>query len=186
MEKKNLYVLLIIIIIFQGCAGLGIFNSDKPEFLIRDTFDGDGIAVLNFSQSGNFPLSDAGKLAADKLTEMLFLKGNFKVIDRSLVNDKMITSGIKNIEFISADQISKIGAEMKANYIVLGRIQEESQSGFYSGDDEKKVFVSFRMISTQTNEVVGLVAYSGYYEKESFITDMEETISLMADCITKK
>lgn len=186
MKPKNFITALLTIIFLHGCSSLGILTPDKPEFIIRDPFDGDGIAVLNFTQSGNFPVADAGKFAADKLTDMFFLKGNFNVIDRSLVNDKIITSGIKSFEFMSEEQINKIGVELNAKYLVLGRIQEESQSILFGDDDEKKVFVSFRIISVQTNQVVGLVTYSSICEKENFITDMEEIISSMVDCIIEK
>jgi curli biogenesis system outer membrane secretion channel CsgG len=134
--------------------------SAPPNVLIKKDFDGNGIAVLGFSKFGSYLSSDIGKVAADKLTDALFLDGKFNVIDRSKVNEGQAELEIASSESLSADQIQKLGLRLKANYLVLGRIQCISSSDYIDTDSDKELYISIRIISVVNSEVIGMATYS--------------------------
>ena len=102
--------------------------------------------ATNFSTKGDYLPSDAGKIAADKLTDALFLEGKFNIIDRSNVNEAQAGLDIKTAEIISADEIQKLGMKLKANYIVLGRVQQVSDDKYMDSDTKKELYIHFRIV----------------------------------------
>lgn len=175
MIKK--YINMIIASAFiNGC----FIISSSPYVQIKNGFDGEGIAVLNFSTHGNYISSDLGRIAADKFTDELFISKNFSVVDRSKVNEAQRFLEIASTESLSDDDIQKLGLRLKSKYLVLGRIQQISKSDFL--DNDKQLYLSFRIISISDSYVVGVGSYSCSYS-DNVIEKLESIVCILVDDI---
>ena len=152
LKKIILFSFILQIIGFYACSII----SRSPDVLVRNEFTGDGVAVLDFTQQSTSMVSNMGKLAADKLTDALFLERQFKVIDRAVVKDAIISMDINSTELLSIEDIKKIGSLVNANFIILGRIQYFTEPEFLNSGSEKELYVSFRILSVSSGEVVGI------------------------------
>jgi len=173
MKLLKIFFVLTFTIITIGC-------SSGPDVLIHKDFDGDGIAVMNFETKGSFPEPNVGETTADKLTEALFLNGNYRVIDRSTVNNYQIQLGIKSTEIISPDELKKIGYSINASYIILGKIERVSDREFMTSDTESQLYISFRIISSSDSEVIGMATYNLQYSK-NVIPEIDAAIKQMVN-----
>jgi curli biogenesis system outer membrane secretion channel CsgG len=149
--------------------------STNPYVLVKKDFTGEGIAVLNFSTHGSFPEANLGRIAADKLTNALFLDGSFSVIDRSLVNEAQVKTGIKSSEVLSSEDVLNIGTILNANYLIIGKIHQISEIEFLNTDLEKHLNISFRIVAVANSEVVGMADYTTLYT-ENVIAVTEEIL----------
>lgn len=166
MKKLLLAIMLIGPAIFQGCAFFDNLIHDNPEIYIRDTEEINHIAVLNFSRKGSFLPQSAGSLAADKLSDALFIKGKYDIIDRSRVNSAQAGIEIPSTEFVNSDEIQKLGLKLKAAYLIFGRLQNDGDiESLVNSKNDKKLNVSFRIISVLNSETVGVVNYSASYSE---------------------
>lgn len=177
MNRKWLYLLFILSLLYNGCYLI----TQEPDVMIKKEFIGNDIAVLNFSTQGSFMVPNAGKLAADKLTDALFLIGKFNVIDRSKVNQAQGSLDLRNTDFLSADEIQKIGLSLRANYLVVGSLREISDSEYMSMNEDKNIYISFRIISVTNSDVVGMATYSDNFDDNA----VEKIQEMMNDIVTK-
>lgn len=175
--KSTIILVTIFTLIIIGCYVI----SSSPDILIKKDFNGDGVAVLNFSTQGNFMSLGTGKIAADKLTDAMFLIGKFNVIDRSNVNKTQNSLEIKSTEFLSADDIQKLGLKLRANYLVLGIVQQVGGDTYVDSDSKKELYISFRIISVLNSDVVGLGRYSSNY----YNNIIEKIETMMNEIVTK-
>lgn len=137
--------------------------SSNPYVLVKKDFTGNGIAVLNFSTHGSFLETNLGHIAADKLTNALFMDGSFNVIDRSLVNEAQLKTGIKSSIVLSAEDVLKLGTILNADYLIIGKIHQISEMEFLNTDLDKHLNISFRIIAISNSEVVGMADYTTVY-----------------------
>jgi len=172
MKINQLIIAIFISTLASGCYLI----STQPNVLIKKDFDGNGIAVLGFSKSGSFLPDDIGKVAADKLTDALFLDGKFNVIDRSKVNEAQAELEIASPESLSADQIQKLGLKLKANYLVFGRIQYVSSTDYIETDADKELHISLRIISVVNSEVIGMATYK-ITSKDDITNELNSSMS---------
>lgn len=159
----------------MGCSTFSNIFSSGPEISVKKDFDGNGIAVLNFSKLGPLP-NDISKLAADKLTDAFFLNSRLNVVERARVNDAQASMEIINTEFMSSEQIQKLGQKLKANYLILGRVHCISEEDYFKTDDDKKLNISFRIVSVANQDVVGVVNYSCKYD-DRIVEKLQEMIT---------
>jgi len=182
MKIKYLFYPLILIPLLISCGTITNLFSGGPEISIRKDFDGNGIAILNFSKIGPLP-GDAGKLTADKLADAFFLNTRFNVIERARVNDAQASMEITNTEFMSSEQIQKLGQKLKANYLILGRIHFITEEDYFKADDDKKLNISFRIVSVANQEVVGVANYTCKYN-DKLVEKIDDMIVLIASKIS--
>lgn len=152
--------------------------STNPYVLVKKDFTGDGIAVLNFSTHGSFLETNLGHIAADKLTNALFMDGSFKIIDRSLVNEAQVKTGIKSSIVLSSEQIHKLGTILNADYLIIGKIHQISEMEFLNTDLDKHLNISFRIIAVANSEVVGMADYTTLYT-QNVIGVIEEILKAL-------
>jgi len=178
--KRLIYSLIALFsILFSNC-----YLLYPPEVLLNKDFDGKDIAVLNFSKIGpNLP-ENVVILAADKLSDALFFTGKFSVIDRSKVNDAESAMQISTPEMLSADQIQKLGLKLKANYLILGQVQNISKGGLFDNDAPKEICISFRIISVATSDVLGMATYKFSYKK-NIVEKLNDAMALIAKKMVK-
>ena len=157
--RQIIYVFIIILI--TGC-------SSSKDAVVMKEFNGDGVAIINFSVQGSMIENGIGKNAADRLTDALFLKKNIRVIDRSKVNDALIDMDIKTSEALSKEQLINLGQKLNAHYMVLGRIVQTTDKEFITSKNDMGLYVTFRIVSTDNSEVVGIVSYRTEYKKDLF------------------
>jgi curli biogenesis system outer membrane secretion channel CsgG len=158
--KRILKPIILFVFIIKGCYLI----SSVPEVQIKSGFNGEGVAVLNFSTHGNYISPDIGQMAADRFTDALFISNKFNVIDRSKVNDAQKSLEIGSTEFLSDDDVHKLGLKLNSKFLVLGRVQQVSKSDFYNSP--KQLYISFRIISVEDSEVVGAGTYSSKYNDD--------------------
>jgi len=168
MKKTTTFFVLVITVLLNSCSVFSSISYSTPEILFTNEFSGDSIAVFDFATQGSYLPASAGKYAADKLTELLFLKGKFKIIDRSLVRKIQASLSITKTEIIDKDQLKKFASETGAKYVILGRLFQATGSDFLDPDTKKSLTFSFRILSPATGEVVGIssmeACYKGKYE----------------------
>ncbi|KAF0140071.1 MAG: hypothetical protein FD122_2706 [Stygiobacter sp.] len=174
MRLKHV-ALFISITLLAGCSTISNLITTSPDVTIKTGFDGNGIAVLNFSRIGPIP-NDSGKLTADKLADALFSRAKFNVIERSKVNDAQSSLELSSTESLSAEQIQKLGQKLKANYLVLGRIHCISNNDFFKLNEDKQLNISFRVISVSNQELIGVANYTTDYEND-LVEQIEEMIT---------
>ncbi|MDP4196300.1 MAG: CsgG/HfaB family protein [Bacteroidota bacterium] len=157
--------LLAATVLFNSCAILKNCFAEDPEILLKTEFDkSTSVAVLDFSKHGSSISSNMGRLAADKLSEKMFLSDSFKTVERSRVNEAVSFLAIKSTEELSADDIQKLGLRLKANYLVLGNITNNSQTDYLTDKTISSLLINFRIISVLNSDVVGVINYSADYD----------------------
>lgn len=178
-EMLNKFYLLLIasVFILGGCTHVKSLFHQSPEIVIKEKVDINEIAVITFSKQGSMLPQNIEKFAADKLTDALFLKGKYNIIDRSKVNSAQQTFGINSPENLSSDQIQMIGLKLKANYIVLGRIQSYGGVDYIGTDEERKLSLSIRIISVLNSETVATINASCKYEENDCFGKIESLIN---------
>lgn len=159
--KFFIKILIFFILLINGCY-------IQKEVVLLKEFNGDGIAVLNFSVTGSFIESKIGKHAADRLTDALFMKNNLRIIDRSQVNNVLIEMDINSPETLSKEELNILGKKLNANYIILGRIVQTNDKEFITSKSKMGLFISFRIISILDLEVVGMASYKTRYKENLF------------------
>lgn len=159
--KYQIIVYALLVLLIASC-------SPSKDVVVMKEFTGDGIAVINFSVQGSLIENGIGKNAADRLTDALFLKKNLRVIDRSKVNDALIDMEIKSPEALSREQITSLGQRLNANYILLGRIVQTSDKEFMTSKNDMGLYISFRIVSTDNSDVVGMATYKTNYKEDLF------------------
>jgi hypothetical protein len=173
MKKVNIILSLIIVALFNGC-----YLLSPPDVLLHKDFDGNGIAVLNFSKYGPYLPPEITSITADKLTDALYLVGKFNVIDRAKVNDAQSSLELTSFEELSADKIQKLGLKLKANYLILGQIQNIANTDAFDTDSPKQLYISFRIISVVNSELVGMANYKITY-KDNLIEEIKNSMELI-------
>lgn len=178
--KSEFIKLLYIIIIGVTLSACGIFRTysySGLDFHTKiDTLSGT-IAVLDFQINGNDIPSKLNIQSADRFSESLFLTKEFKVIDRAQIRALQSHLEIYATDKISNEKIEEILYESKANYIILGKIEQLGGNRFTlnrSGD--KLIQLSVRAVSTETKEVVSLARMEcrfkdGITEKVNYMID---------------
>lgn len=159
--KKPIQLLLLLLplLLLNGCAYVKIFDKNKAEVVISNKFNGEGIAVLTFTKLGPLP-SEAGKMTADKLTDALYLQNHFNVVDRTKVNEAQAYLQITDAEMLSHDLLQQLGLKLKANYLILGRVKLVRNNNINIRNRKSELGISFRIISVSDTEIAGIAEYS--------------------------
>jgi len=130
------------------------------------------IGVLNFSHKGSLGVSEKlGSYAADRLTNSLFIKKQYDVVDRSMVKSEMVRNKLST-EILNIEQINTLGKELNTDYLIVGKIVElTNQLEDIEGDKGWSLEISFRILDARTGEVKGVVRTqkSGKVEKRVLI-----------------
>jgi hypothetical protein len=159
--KTQIIIYALLVLLIASC-------SPSKDVVVMKEFTGDGIAVINFSVQGSMIENGIGKNAADRLTDALFLKKNLRVIDRSKVNDALVDMDIKTSEALSKEQLASLGQKLNAHYIVLGRIVQTTDKEFMTSKNDMGLYISFRIVSTDNSDVVGMATYKITYKEDLF------------------
>lgn len=159
--KTQIIIYTLLVLLIVSC-------SPSKEAVVMKEFNGDGVAVINFSVQGSFIENGIGKNAADRLTDALFLKKNLRVVDRSKVNDALVDMDIRTSEALSKEQLATIGQRLNANYLILGRIVQTTDKDFVTSDSKMGLYISFRIVSTDNSDVVGMATYKTNYKEDLF------------------
>lgn len=166
MKNNPLFLLLILLaILFNGCGNFGKYFTDKPDIYIKGSEELTHIAVLNFTRSGSFLSKSTESIAADKLSDALFLKGKFDIIDRAKVNAAQADLLLISTESINSDDIQKLGLKLKASYLIFGRLHDNSGLESITDPEKMKMLnISFRIVSVLNSETIGVINYSTSYK----------------------
>lgn len=156
MIKKDMYYLssMCLLSLLCSCSFLGdphVTSRISPNETVR-------IGVLDFSHEGNLGISGKlGSYVADRLTNSLFIKKQYDVVDRTIVKAAMVKSKLSP-EILDKDQISALGEELRADYLIVGKIVELTNPLENLEDDENwSLEISFRVLDTRTHAVKGVV-----------------------------
>jgi len=105
------------------------------------------IAVLDFSDL-SAGVTDFGRLLAEELTTNLFKTGNYKVIERRLLDKVMADNKLKAQGFIAPETARELGRILGADVVVSGTV----------ADLDKAYRVNARVLSTKDGEVLAVAA----------------------------
>ncbi|MBL1214642.1 MAG: hypothetical protein HND52_14910 [Ignavibacteriae bacterium] len=171
---RNRILIILITIQFWGCSAV------DTDVLLRKEFDGQSIAVINFTKTGSTLHSNLGSITADLLTEALFLKGRYNLIDRSKVNEAQLKLEIKSPEYLSKEKITEIGSLLQAKYLILGDININNPSKFISDNNDTEMSLVIRLISTESTTLVGMANSTVKY-KDDIINSIKLCVNEIAE-----
>jgi curli biogenesis system outer membrane secretion channel CsgG len=148
-------IIFMIVLLISGCA---LFQSGKTESWFQSN-SVKIIAVLDFEQEGFVRGGKLGSFAADELTSALFIKKQINVVDRAQVKAKIMEKGF-HPHVMDNKTIQELGGILNADCLILGKITE--MVGLDIGLEEKQkqqIQITFRLISTSSGEIVGMVSH---------------------------
>jgi curli biogenesis system outer membrane secretion channel CsgG len=154
---RYLKYLGICLIIIYGCYSYGPYVNFDRSFSLSDSSS--TMAVLNFEYGGNFLSSQIALQAADNLTSEIFIKKDIQVVDRSLVKDVLKKYEKTKPSLLSKEEISKIGQDLQANYLILGSIQSIGSIDQYYDSRDYNVEITLRIVDVKDGKVVGIIRH---------------------------
>jgi len=176
--KKLLLIsyLILIMLSLQGCYLI----SNEPEITLSEDTVGKAVAVLNFSVQGQLLPARLGVIASDKLSNTLYFTNRFVIVDRARVNEAQMFFNLKSVDILSQDDIQKLGLKLKADYLVIGKIIDNT-SDPYADEPDGKMYLNIRIVSIVNSGIAGMVNYS-----ENYSGDINNAIDQAINKISKK
>ena len=160
----------------QGCYLI----SNEPEITLSEDTVGKAVAVLNFSVQGQLLPARLGVIASDKLSNTLYFTNRFVIVDRARVNEAQMFFNLKSVDILSQDDIQKLGLKLKADYLVIGKIIDNT-SDPYADEPDGKMYLNIRIVSIVNSGIAGMVNYS-----ENYSGDINNAIDQAINKISKK
>jgi hypothetical protein len=176
---KKLHLISILIAILLNIQGCYLISND-PEITVSDETTGKTVAVVNFSVHGQLLPAMIGVNTADKLSNALYFTNRFIVADRSRVNEAQMFFNLKSADILSQDDIQKLGLKLKADYLVIGKIINNT-SDPYADVPDGKMNLNIRIVSIVNSGIAGMVDYS-----ENYSGDINNAIDRAISKISKK
>ncbi|MBI2477096.1 MAG: hypothetical protein HYV60_00070 [Planctomycetia bacterium] len=125
----------------------------------RDAGDKATIAVVEFSDlSGG--VTDFGRLLSEELITTLFATGNYKVIERLLLNKAIAEHKLQLQGLVDPKSAKELGKILGVDAIVSGTVADVGDS----------IRVNARLISTETGEVLSVAATT--FDKDNAINGL--------------
>ncbi len=144
---KYLKCFLICFIFIYGCYTRGPYVNFDRDFVLSDSTV--TMAVMNFEYGGNFLSAQIALQAADNLTSEIFIKKDIRVVDRSLVKDVLKKYEKTKPSLLSKEEISKIGQDLQANYLILGSIQSIGTIDQFYDSRDYNVEITLRIVDAR-------------------------------------
>lgn len=170
------FVLIGLSIALLSCSSSSYIRTQNPEISLTERIDSVNIVVLPFAKNGSLILSNSGILFANSLAEKLFSTNNFFIVDRSKIKEVLNELDIKNPIGLSSSELQNIGNRLEAKFIITGNINQYSDKELISIESELKVKITFRIISTENGDIVGVVDAHGSSRNRN-ITDVLDEIA---------
>lgn len=143
--------LFLVLISLSGCFSL----SPDISFNLSPKFDGDGVAVLPFAVYG--AISPHIRIsAADRLSDALYIFDNYKIIDRSVVNEALQKHKMNSLMMLSERQINELGSDLKCKYLIVGKIESFSNQDIIDDNSPSNIYLTLRIISTKSAQILGI------------------------------
>lgn len=133
----------------SGCSWLRLSTPEPSATVSR-------IAVLPFTVRGAGISTKTGYIAADKLTTHLYLKRKLAVVDRSQVNDILRKVDVKNVYYLSKEQLNLLSDTLQAGTVVLGMIDSEAISDNVLSP-RQQISLTLRFLDGQTGEILKIL-----------------------------
>ena len=157
---------------------LSICSTAFAEEIVEDS----KIAVMDLGvHEGAVPFDinifNAGKAASEYLLQHLFEFGKFNVMDRTLVEEKILAAGLNTTGLIDPDTAKKIGKIIGADYLVYGNVNDVTLSETGGGtagvglDISKitvKAHIIVRVMEVETGKIISAAKGEGK-SKGSFV-----------------
>jgi curli biogenesis system outer membrane secretion channel CsgG len=159
---RNLLTSIVIIsCVVTGCYRI---KSDSSAFRMSAK-DARRIAVLDFDEEGFLGISRLGQFAADELTSALFIHQKLKVVDRSQVLARVAERKYSQ-KILNPQQLDELGRALDADYFILGKITRIDGINVDPEDESQIVQVVFRILSSHTGDVIGIVQRQDTVDKD--------------------
>ncbi len=182
MKPKFLIIILFFIAIFlASCNTYRELVADSPDITITEKFDSTSVAIFSFEKSGRFEQNNIGLIAADIFSNSMFLTGDYNIVDRTYINDLFIQKNLRSTLNFDKEELGKLGLELGANYIVLGKIIKTENPDFFSDDQSSTFWLEIRVINTQNKSIAAIAQC-----RDNFKCNEIEAISILANRIVKE
>lgn len=168
------FVLLSFSIGLISCSSSSFIRTKTPEINLTESIDSVNVAVLPFAKNGSSIPSNSGILFANSLSEKLFLTNKFFTIDRSKIKDVFLGLDIKNPIGLSYSELQNVGNQLNAKFIITGNIIQYSDKELTSIESEIKMKITFRIISVENGDVVGVVITHGKFKNKNIVDVIDE------------
>ena len=164
---------MLFLIFYSNCAMIPELNPYRYEKIARGPkfalYDGlkKRIAVLDFENHSSFGDQRIGSAFSDMLISQLARSGRFILVERSEMEQILKEQVLGQAGMLTEESAPQVGRLLGAESIITGRILNAGQeTGAHKFDDKKKdwgfalkatvgfVHVSYRMISTETGEII--------------------------------
>ncbi len=138
---------LLVIVAFQSCgAHTEVYRDQAMDFGAVQI-----VAVMPFANTSKDQM--AAERVRDVFIPMLLSEGAFYVLPPGEVARGIARVGINNPVSLSTEDVTRLGALLKVNALIVGTIREYGE--IRSGSTEANVIsLSLQMIETQTGKIV--------------------------------
>jgi TolB-like protein len=143
--KKHVCLTLIL---FIGCSQGILLIPDKPQKTHVS------LAVLTFQVTGERTAQFMGRLAADRLTELLLENKKTRLIERRLVQAIEYKYGLGAGQPVYPETLQQAGRALGVRYAVLGKVQSWSNDRRVSRKGSTRVKTSIRVVDLIGGEVL--------------------------------
>lgn len=160
MKQQNRIIGIIILTIIGSIFFKCMYLQGQSHYRInlRDTRV---FAVLDFEQEGFMGGDRIGQYIADELTTALFIKHNYKIVDRAQVRDAVIERKITT-SVLNPMEIRELGTALNADFLILGKLIRLNKAELADVDKTGFSFqVTFRVIAVKDGSVIGFVDHQG-------------------------
>lgn len=158
MKKILMLLILIFTCFLQNCSSSSYIDTENPDIKVSEDIDSVNIAILPFSKHGPFLPSYTGTLFAEKLSDELFLTGNYFVIDKSKIKEVFKELEIQKPINLGYSAIKNIGSRLNAKYLITGNIMQYTDSELIGLESEYKIKVTCRILSSESGDIVGIIS----------------------------
>ena len=120
---------------------------------------------------------NAGKASSEYLIQRLFQVGKFNLMDRRLVEDKILAANLNTTGLIDPDTAKKIGKILGADYLVYGNVNDVTLSetgastagiGIDLSTVTVKAHIIVRVMEIKSGRIIGMAKGEGL-SKGSFV-----------------
>ena len=162
MKKKFIITTLLAL---WSCSIFTGIEYDGPNIRMKRKISTEKIAVIGFVTDGNTLPRGIDKFAARRLNDILFIKGQYNVLDYSKTQSGIDKCEVNSLDNLSQEKLGKLKGELDVEYFIIGSIIQHSSRVFEEPGTEQKITLGIRIIDASNYEVAGIISASCVFSK---------------------
>lgn len=159
------YYMFIVIMFFSGCSLITGISYEGPTLRLTKKVSLEKIAVIGFSTEGNTLPRGIEEFATQRLTDLLYIKGQYNVIDYLKTKDVRQSLSLKLSDKLTPEQLTNLNLELDASYVIVGSLIQYSSSAIIEPGTKQKLSLGIRIIDAKTYDVIGVINSSCEFKR---------------------